>query len=176
VNSILQWIVSALYGGYVAANVLKWHWWRFNASGYFWGMLAGIVPALILPGFFEGTVALYYFPILLLLSIGGCIAGTLLTPPTDTETLKRFYRTVRPWGWWKPIHELVVAEDPGFKANKRFGLDMFNVAIGIVGQLALTILPMYVVLWMKGPLAITVVVLLVIGFILKKTWYDKLED
>ena len=41
VNSILQWIVSALYGGYVAANVLKWHWWRFNASGFFWGMLAG---------------------------------------------------------------------------------------------------------------------------------------
>src|SRR5690606_19494164 len=43
VNSVLQWIVGALYGGYIAANVLKWYWWRFNASGYFYGMATGIV-------------------------------------------------------------------------------------------------------------------------------------
>jgi Na+/proline symporter len=176
VNSVLQWIVSALYGGYVAANVLKWHWWRFNASGFFWGMLAGIVPALILPYIFPDTVSLYYFPLLFLLSLGGCVAGTLLTPPTETETLKSFYKTVRPWGMWGPIHQLVVADDPSFKANKRFGMDMFNVALGIVGQLCLTILPMYVVLMMKGPLAFTVAILVVIAVILKKTWYDKLED
>ncbi len=47
VNSILQWIVSGLYGGYIAANVLKWYWWRFNANGFFWGMLAGTAGALI---------------------------------------------------------------------------------------------------------------------------------
>jgi Na+/proline symporter len=41
VNSILQWIVSALYGSYVVSNVLKWYWWRFNGYGYFWGMVAG---------------------------------------------------------------------------------------------------------------------------------------
>jgi Na+/proline symporter len=176
VNSVLQWIVSALYGGYVAANVLKWHWWRFNASGFFWGMLAGIIPALILPYLFPDTISLYYFPVLFLLSLGGCIAGTLLTPPTDTETLKNFYRTVRPWGLWKPIHALVVAEYPDFKPNKRFGVDMLNVALGIVGQLCLTILPMYVVLMMKGPLAITLAILVVIALVLKRTWYDKLED
>ncbi|HEY0042537.1 MAG TPA: sodium:solute symporter family protein, partial [Flavisolibacter sp.] len=39
VNDILQWIVSGLYGGYIAANVLKWYWWRFNANGFFYGML-----------------------------------------------------------------------------------------------------------------------------------------
>ena len=41
VNSVLQWITSALYGGYIAANLLKWHWWRFNGNGYFWGMIIG---------------------------------------------------------------------------------------------------------------------------------------
>lgn len=175
VNSILQWIVSALYGGYVAANVLKWHWWRFNASGFFWGMLAGIVPALILPQVLH-TVELYYFPLLFLLSLGGCIAGTLLTPATDTETLKSFYRTVRPWGMWKPIHALVIAEDPSFEPNKRFGLDMMNVALGIVGQLCLTILPMYLVLMKKGPFGITLALLIVIAIILKRTWWNKLEN
>jgi SSS family solute:Na+ symporter len=176
VNSILQWIVSALYGGYVAANVLKWHWWRFNASGFFWGMLAGIVPALLLPRLLPHTLDLYYFPLLFVLSLGGCIAGTLLTSPTDEETLKNFYRTVRPWGMWKPIHALVVAEDPLFQPNKRFKLDMMNVVLGIVGQLCLTILPMYLVLMQKGPLGITLALLIVIMVILKRTWWDKLED
>jgi len=33
INSITLWITSALYGGYVAANFLKWIWWRFNGWG-----------------------------------------------------------------------------------------------------------------------------------------------
>ena len=53
VNSILQWIVSGLYGGYIAANVLKWYWWRFNANGFFWGMFAGTAGALIFSHFFS---------------------------------------------------------------------------------------------------------------------------
>ena len=32
INEIFQWIVGALFGGYIAANVLKWHWWRFNGE------------------------------------------------------------------------------------------------------------------------------------------------
>src|SRR5690606_20887236 len=36
-NQVIQWLVSALYGGYTAANLLKWYWWRFNGYGYFWG-------------------------------------------------------------------------------------------------------------------------------------------
>ncbi|HYE54292.1 MAG TPA: sodium:solute symporter family protein, partial [Chitinophagaceae bacterium] len=64
VNSILQWIVSALYGGYIAANVLKWYWWRFNANGFFFGMLAGVAGALVFSKFFNGIEFLYYFPLL----------------------------------------------------------------------------------------------------------------
>src|SRR6476469_7198094 len=52
VNSLLQWIVAALYGGYIAANIFKWYWWRFNASGFFWGMMAGIAAALVFPFIF----------------------------------------------------------------------------------------------------------------------------
>ena len=48
VNDILQWIVGALYGGYIAANVLKWHWWRFNAYGFFWGNWPGFRPVTLL--------------------------------------------------------------------------------------------------------------------------------
>lgn len=174
VNSLLQWIVAGLYGGYISANVLKWYWWRFNGSGFFWGMLAGIVPALVFPYFFDG-LDLYYFPLLLLISLAGSIIGTLMAPPTDIETLKSFYRTVRPWGFWKPIAQQVKAEDPTFTENKDFWLDFFNVVVGIVGQMSLTLLPIYLVLSMHTELMVVLGVLLVCGLILKKTWWDNLN-
>lgn len=71
-------------------------------------------------------------------------------------------------GFWKPIHEKVVAEDPSFQPNEeRFKLDMFNVVLGIIAQCCLTILPMYIMLSLKLPLLITVIILGVIILILK---------
>lgn len=175
VNSVLQWIVGALYGGYIASNMLKWYWWRFNANGFFWGMMSGIIAALIFPYVFDG-LPLYNWPLLFLISLAGCFVGTYSAPPTDEAVLKQFYRTVNPWGFWKPIRKKVMEEDPLFTPNKQFGLDMFNVLLGIIAQLCLTILPMYLVLWMKLPLLITVIILAAIVIILKKTWWNKLGD
>lgn len=176
VNSILQWIVSGLYGGYVAANVLKWYWWRFNANGFYIGMLTGVAGALVFSRLFTGIEFLYYFPVLFLLSVAGSLIGTYTAPPTETETLKKFYKTVRPWGFWKPVHEMVIKDDPSFEPNRRFRLDMFNVVLGIIAQLCMTLLPMYIVLSMHLPLLVTIIILTLIILILKRTWWDKLED
>jgi Na+/proline symporter len=176
VNSILQWIVSGLYGGYIAANVLKWYWWRFNANGFYFGMLTGIAGALVFSRFFTGIEFLYYFPLLFVLSIAGCLAGTYTAPPADAAILKNFYRTVKPWGFWKPVHDMVVSEDPAFVPNRRFKLDMMNVVLGIIAQCCLTLLPMYVVLCLEWPLLVTVLILTIIVIILKRTWWNKLED
>jgi Na+/proline symporter len=185
VNEILQWIVGGLYGGYVAANCLKWYWWRFNANGFFWGMAAGVAGALVMPyaiewginhGYITESLPLYWWPVLFALSLAGCFIGTYAAPPTEKEVLKDFYKTVRPWGFWKPVHVQVMAEDPSFQPNRRFKLDMFNVVLGIIGQCCLTILPMYIVLWMKLPLLITAAILVLIILILKRTWWNKLEN
>jgi len=175
VNDILQWIVGALYGGFIAANVLKWHWWRFNAMGFFWGMMTGIIAALVFPYIFTG-VPLYSWPLLFLISFIGSVAGTYLGPPTERAVLNAFYKNVRPWGFWEPVKREVMAADSSFRPNDRFALDMFNVVIGIVGQCCLTLLPMYIVLSMKLPMLIVIVLLGIIGFILKKTWWNRLED
>lgn len=174
VNSVLQWIVGALYGGYVAANVLKWHWWRFNGSGFFWGMAAGIISSMVLPYVFPDTLPLFYFPFILVLSAVGSVVGSLLTPPTDIEVLKKFYRNVRPWGFWGPILVEVQKEEPSFKRNNNFSLDMFNVVIGTIAQTAITSLPVFVVLLMPQHSVITAALLAVCVFILWKTWYQKL--
>lgn len=180
VNTVLQWIVSGLYGGYVASNMLKWHWWRFNASGFFWGMLAGIIPAIALAVLKSLNILhgldLYYWPVLFVLSLAGSILGSYASAPTDAATLKSFYKVVRPWGIWKPVHAMVVAEDPSFVGNKNFKVNMFNIALGIVGQLCLTILPMYLVLWLKMPLLVTVLILVVVIILLKRTWWNRLNE
>jgi hypothetical protein len=53
---------------------------------------------------------------------------------------------------------------------------MFNVVIGIIAQLCLTLLPMYFVLGMNLPLLIDILSMIVVIVILKRTWWDKLED
>jgi Na+/proline symporter len=174
VNTVLQWIVGALYGGYIAANVLKWHWWRFNGNGFFWGMLVGILAAMILPYVFPTALPLYYFPVNLLLSLIGSVVGTLLSQPTDTEVLKNFYRTTRPWGFWGPILELVKREDPDFEANRDFRKDIFNVLLGVIAQTAITALPVFLVLLMPLQVALTALVLGVCVLILYQTWYRNL--
>ncbi|MCF6332648.1 MAG: Na+:solute symporter [Draconibacterium sp.] len=176
VNSVLQWVVSALYGSYVVSNVLKWYWWRFNGYGYFWGMVAGLIPALIFPYLFSETLDLYYFPWLLLISIAGAMLGTFLTKPTDEETLKEFYKTVNPWGFWGPIRKKVMAENPDFKPNKNFKIDMFNVVIGTIAQTALVALPIYIILKDAFPIWITIIITIICAVILKKTWWNKLPE
>lgn len=174
VNNILQWIVSGLYGSYVAANVLKWYWWRFNGWGFFWGMVGGLIPALTFRYIFEGVFDLYTFPLMLLLAVTGCVLGTLLTKPVDEKVLMTFYRNVRPWGFWGPIRAKVLASYPDFEPNTGFKRDAFNVLIGVIWQTSLVILPIYLVLQEGVPILITAVVAIITSVILKRTWFDRL--
>jgi len=175
-NEIVDWIVAALYGGYTASNLLKWYWWRFNGYGYFWGMVGGILSAMIVPQLMPDVNTLYTFPIILALSLVGCIAGSLTTAPDDEAVLKEFYLKVRPWGFWGPIHEKLAAERPGLRANGDFERDMFNVVVGIVWQTALTAAGIYLVTEQFGNLLVCAIVIAATTVILKLNWYDRLQD
>ena len=113
-NSITLWITASLFGGYTAANVLKWIWWRFNGYGYFWGMLIGLIASTIKLLFFSSWIDIYFFPIIFICSILGCLFGSLLTPPDDMEKLKSFYKSVKPWGFWKPVFDEIKKTDKNY--------------------------------------------------------------
>jgi putative copper export protein len=68
----------------------------------------------------------------------------------------------------------VLAEDPSFKRNRDFPRDMFNIAIGIIWQVSLVTLPLYVVIQEYQRAAIALSVILGTSAILKFTWYDHL--
>ena len=173
-NSIVLWIVGALYGGYTAANVLKWYWWRFNGFGYFYGMLAGILVAI--PMMFMDVQELYAFPAILLICLLASVLGSLLTAPDDMTVLKTFYLKTRPWGFWGPVHEALEKEYPGIQKNTHFSRDALNVVVGLVWHTSLTTIGIFLVLQMWLPLAVAVTILVVTTYYLKMRWYDNLED
>ena len=102
------------------------------------------------------------------------LVGTFLSPPEDDEILKHFYKTTRPWGAWGPIRDQVMREDPSFRPNTDFGRDCVNVTVGLVWQLCLTALPIFIVLqswqWVGGIL----ITLVITSIFIKFNWYDKL--
>ena len=179
ITDVMMWLVGSLYSGFVVANVLKWYWWRFNGYGYFWGMVVGVVGAMVLPPLAERLVGhpfnlIYLFPALLVVSFIGAVLGTLLSDQEDDATMDSFYRTVNPWGWWGPVRARVQAANPAFVPNRDAVKDLTNVAVGIVWQLCLVTLPIYLVLksWLVagailGLLAVTTLYL-------KVRWFDRL--
>ena len=176
IDSMTKWIVASLYGGYTAANILKWIWWRFNGYGYFWGMLSGIAASLVIPLVLPDSSALNTFPLILLISSVGCVAGSLLTDPDNEEVLKEFYSSVRPWGFWEPIYQKVLAENPAFKKNRNFKRDMMNCSVGIAWQMSMVVIPIYLVIREFISMSIAFVVFAATTVFLKIYWYDKLEE
>lgn len=176
IDSMLNWITAGLYGGFTAANVVKWYWWRMNGWGYFWGMAVGIAFALVLgvPQF--GINPLQAFPFFFLLCLTAVIIGSLMTKPTDMAVLKRFYLKTRPWGFWNPVHAAFVAEGRPIQKNNDFPRDMTNVGVGIVWQTALVAAPIFFVIQSWTSLYVCLALIVVTSVFLKFSWYDRLRD
>ena len=180
INQVTQWIVNALFGGYAVSNLLKWYWWRLNGHGYFWGMLSGVLTSIFLPflnvSYIPLPPDLARFPIMFVLSAIGCIVGSYLTKPQPDTELIAFYRTVRPWGFWKPVHKKLLEREPDFEIRTSFKRDMLNLLIGVIWQTSLVILPIFIVVRENSQALIALAVILLTSWLLKINWYDKLED
>jgi solute:Na+ symporter, SSS family len=108
--------------------ILRWFWWRINAWSEIAAMVAPVLAYSYLH-FFTRIIfpeSLYY---ICLCATPAWLAVTFLTRPTDTETLKRFYRRVRPGGMlWGPISALV----PEVRGESGYGRLFLDWIVGIV--------------------------------------------
>jgi Na+/proline symporter len=97
------WFISLLFGaGMGSVLVLRWLWERINLWSELAAMAASLVtaPALL---YFMGTdpdEEWIRLGLMALVTTGAAVLVTFVTPRTDDETLKAFYRRVRPLGWW----------------------------------------------------------------------------
>jgi len=119
IKSIWVWMLAGIIGATLIPNVLRWHWWRFNGWGYAWGIFGGLGAASVIGTgqTFEwfGPIGLpeyIYAPMIWAMSLTGCIAGSVLTPPTPQGTLNAFYTRVHPFGFWSPVRRSIPAPEP----------------------------------------------------------------
>jgi uncharacterized sodium:solute symporter family permease YidK len=175
-NKLTLWLTSALYGGYVAANMLKWVWWRFNGYGYFLGMLLGLIASTVKLLVYPEIVDIYVFPIIFGFSLLGCFIGSYMMPLENREEVKRFYSETKPWGFWGPIKREVMAEDPSFVPNKDFNRDAFNIVTGVVWQFSQVVIPIYFMIRQNYETMVWVIIFIVTTWLLKKNWWNHLNE
>ena len=100
--------------------LLRWYWWRINA----WGEVAAMMISFSVAIYFEffhvglGFAALSASAQLVagvVITTAGWILVTFLTPPTDADTLRSFYRKIHPLGpgWGPVLRSLQVEGDEG---------------------------------------------------------------
>ena len=122
INDIWGWLTLGFGSGLFIPLVLRWYWWRFNGYGFAIGTIAGMLGAIITK--LTGIQFAEYLNFLIpsTCSLIGCVAGTLLTPPTDTEVTTNFYEITRPFGFWRPVRKaiyekLAIERTPEYASN-----------------------------------------------------------
>lgn len=133
INSVIGLFILPL-------GLLRWVWWRLNIWGELVGYVLG-VPLAYLVWFQLGFKdAPYWQSFLLLFGLGwaSIVAVTLLTPAEDEAVLQRFYKRVRPLGFWGPVaRSLSAHERADVAAEIRF--DVISAFSGLVFCLAMIV-------------------------------------
>ena len=180
INDIVTWITTGLYGGYTVANVVKWYWWRLNGTGYAASMTLGVVASVYMVLPFNLTHvhvdALAAFPWLFVACLVVAVGGSYLSPATDLDSLKAFYKKTRPWGLWGPVLRALQADEPETLPNKDFARDMFNALIGVLWQTAITASAIFLILRAMEKFWLTFGLVILCSLVMKFTWWDRLRD
>ena len=80
-------------------TLLRWLWWRVNATGEIGAMLAGLSVGTVLALLTDVPYEIRLIWVATA-SLTGLVAGMLLGPPTEPEKLRQFVDTVQPFGAW----------------------------------------------------------------------------
>jgi len=145
IKQIWDWLMMALGAGVVVPNVLRWYWWRMNGWGYAAGTLGGIALATV-PLLVPDWPLYVCFPIICAGSLAGSLAVTLLTRPVAEAVLVRFYRSVRPFGAWRPVRRLAnLSAEEARAPSEIAGRAVLNVVLAMVAVTDLYLGPMYLV-------------------------------
>ena len=171
IHQIWSWMMMALGAGVVMPNVLRWYWWRLNGWGYAAGTLAGIFFSLA--ALFMPDLPLYVvFPIITAASLAASIIVSWTSPAVDPEILKTFFKTVHPFGLWKPVKNQVQASGEfSHPPHENPGRTILNVVLGMIAILGLYLAPMYLVGHWFSYAAICLGTALLAAAVLYHTWY-----
>ncbi len=175
IAQIWGWMMMALGAGVVIPNVLRWYWWRMNGWGYAFGTLGGML--LSLAALFYPALPVYYvFPLICTASLVVSVVVSLATQAVDRDVLICFYKSIRPFGLWKPIREQVKLSELVPSNSENVWITILNVVLAMLAITGLYLFPMYLVghwylssfIWLGLSLAAIVA--------LRYTWYNNLPE
>ncbi len=179
INTAFLWIFGTLAAGILPANVLRWYWWRLNGWGYaagvFGGMTLSLAQVFVDTSLLSRPLPLYIgFPLIAIASTVITVVVALLTRPTDSNTLERFYETVQPAGAWLPIRTRVLARNPAFTLEAPFSNEALNTVLALFGICALYVGTLYLILHSHTAAFSCFGTTLVMCVALYFTWYKRL--
>ncbi|MFK7776032.1 MAG: Na+:solute symporter, partial [Saprospiraceae bacterium] len=123
-----------LGAGTGAIYILRWFWWRINAMTE----IVAMVSSLIIAGFFafanHGLEGWQTMVIGAVLTTIVWVSAAFLTEPTDEETLRNFYKKIRPSGsGWDAVIEKAKAEGVDIRKEKsQLPLELLCWVVGCV--------------------------------------------
>jgi Na+/proline symporter len=174
IADIWNWMMMALGAGIIVPNVLRWYWWRMNGWGYAMGTFGGIVfplGALL----FDDLPDYYGFPLIVMASLLMSVLGSLSTQPVKKEILVKFYRSVRPFGAWRPIREEAgLSSEELSKKSENATRALANVILGMIAICGAYLFPMFLVGHWYTRAMLWLCVGSAAAIALKFTWYDHL--
>ena len=171
INTIWGWIMLGIGVGFFVPMVVRWYWWRMNGCGFAAGAVAGTIAAVLDPLLLSGAAPIYVSFIFVSGSaLIGIVAGSLLSTPTDNETLKSFYKRVRPFGFWSPIRDQFSAQaiQRVHAENKR---DLVSVVLSVPWQLAMFLIWINLILRQWNEFFMTLAVFTLLSVLLYFNWY-----
>jgi len=122
--------------------------------------------------FFPDAPVYYVFPSICLASLFVSIITSLATRPVEQEVLVGFYRTVRPFGLWKPVaKEAAIPSEEKSSRSESVSLTILNVLLGMLAISGLYLFPMYLIGHWYVDSAIWLMLATVAVFALMFTWY-----
>jgi Na+/proline symporter len=145
INDIWGWLTMGLGAGMVVPLLVRWYWWRMNGYGFTAGTVFGMGAAIIQKIFYPEATEYLSFAVLLVSSFSATIIGTLLTEQTNKETLINFYKTTRPFGFWKPIKSLL-PDEKKTQINSENRRDIIAICFALPWQIVLFLTGMTVIL------------------------------
>ncbi len=173
ITQIWGWIVMGLGGGLAIPAVLKFYWWRYNGGGFAIGTSVGILTSIVELKLFPGLLEWQQFVLVASVSLIATVLGTLLTPAVEDEVAFNFYRTTRPFGFWKPFKQRLEPEVK-LSMDKEHRNDLIAVPFTLGWQVSLFFLPMQLMIRNFNQFFFTLGIFLFCFFGMYVFWYRKL--
>ena len=173
INDIWGWITMGLLSGLAVPSLLKMYWWRFNGGGFAIGTIAGTVSAVVQRIYWPELPEQWQFVTLTLFTLVCTVAGTYLTHPTEHDILVNFYKTTRPFGFWKPLQG-VLSENEKAKMKKEHRNDLLAVPFVTTWLVTMFLMPMQLIIRQYGAFFITFSLFIVSVVFMYIFWFRNL--